>query len=183
METPWLQPFRAAAERESGRPIILSLATVDEAGDPQVRSVVCRRVDDGGVFWIASDARSTKHRQLATHPRAAAVAWFAETREQFRFSGSVQILGSSSDSSERVDLWRTLSPETRATFFWPDPGEPRTAAGDAFPRTSDAAEPPPSFQLLMLRPNTVDHLALTSHPHRRRRWTWDGDWAVRELNP
>ncbi|HEY2585890.1 MAG TPA: pyridoxamine 5'-phosphate oxidase family protein [Tepidisphaeraceae bacterium] len=183
MEIPWLEALRAA-EREAGRPMILSLATVDDAGDPQVRSVVCRRVDDRGMLWIASDARSVKHRQLAMHPRAAAVAWFPATREQFRFSfsGSVQILGGSSESSDRVELWRSLAPETRATFFWPDPGGLRTAGDDAFAKTSDVADPPPSFELLVLHPTAVDHLVLTAHPHRRRRWTSEGQWALRELN-
>lgn len=183
MEVPWLEPFRAAEAHDVGRPLIVSLATVDEAGDPQVRSVVCRRVDDNGVLWIASDARSAKHRQLAMHPRAAAVAWFAATREQFRFTGPVEILGPTSNSPARADLWRALSPETRGTFLWPDPGEPRTASDDAFARSNGTVDPPDSFEILMLRPTAVDRLALTAHPHQRRLWTLARDWIVQELNP
>lgn len=183
MEIPWLEPFRAAEAHDVGRPLIVALATVDEAGDPQVRSVVCRRVDDDGALWIASDARSAKHWQLTRHPRAAAVAWFATTREQFRFTGLIEVLGPSSNSPARADLWRALSPETRGTFLWPDPGEPRTAPDDAFARASDAVGPPNSFEILLLRPTAVDRLVLTSHPHHRWLWTLAREWNVQELNP
>jgi pyridoxamine 5'-phosphate oxidase len=183
MEIPWLEPFRSAAAREAGRPIILALATVDEAGDPQVRSVVCRRVDDQGTLWIASDARSAKHHEIASHRRVAAVAWFPAPREQFRFSGLVQILDHSSDSPDRANLWQSLSPETRATFLWPAPGAPRTASDDAFARASDDAAPAPSFEIGVLRPDVTEHLVLSTHPHRRRRWTFEHQWRVQEINP
>lgn len=184
MEVPWLEAFRSAAVREAaGRPIVLALATVDEAGDPQVRSVVCRRVDDQGAIWITSDARSAKHRQIANHGRAAAVAWFPAPREQFRFSGPVQMLDASSGSPGRTILWQSLSPETRATFLWPAPGAPRTAPDDAFARTNDDAAPPASFEGLILRPDLAEHLVLSTHPHRRLRWTFNRQWNVQEINP
>jgi pyridoxamine 5'-phosphate oxidase len=144
--------------------------------------MVCRRLGDDGALWIASDSRSAKNGELSRHPNAAALAWFPATREQFRFTGNVQIIGQSTTSPERGDLWRALSPETRATFLWPDPGESR-ASDDAFARSNDAAEPPASFEVLVLRPASVDHLDLKTHPHLRRRWNCDGRWIVREINP
>ena len=177
-----MKSLRAAASSEAGRPMILALATVDEAGEPQVRSVVCRHIDDDGELWITSDSRSAKHRELIRHPRAATVAWFPAAREQFRFNGPVEILDSFSTRPERADIWQALSPETRATFLWPDPGRPRVEAS-AFVRSSDQVVPPASFEVLVLRPVTVEQLVLTKHPHQRRRWELNGAWSVRELNP
>jgi pyridoxamine 5'-phosphate oxidase len=182
MQIPWLQLVRAAAASEPGRPTIIALATVDAAGDPQVRSVVCRRIDDEGQLWITSDARSAKHDQLARDPRAAAVAWFPATREQFRFNGTIEIIGSRSNEPARAELWRELPPATRATFYWPAPGQPR-APLDQFVETADAAESPASFEILVLQPDRVEHLLLAAHPHRRQRRDRDGGWRRDELNP
>jgi PPOX class probable FMN-dependent enzyme len=182
MEIPWLQPFRAAAASEPGRPTIIALATVDAAGDPQVRSVVCRRIDDDGRLWITSDARSAKHDELVHRPRAAAVAWFPATREQFRFNGGVRIIDSNANDPAAEKIWRDLPPATRAMFYWPPPGQPRAPA-DAFVESADATEPPASFEVLVLQPDRVEHLSLAVHPHQRRRWDWDADWWMEELNP
>lgn len=182
MVIPWLELFRAAASSESGRPIIIALATVDAAGDPQVRSVVCRHMDDEGRIWITSDTRSPKHRQILAHPRAAAVAWFSSIREQFRFNGTVEILDSSSTGTARVEFWRGLPSATRATFFWPPPGEIRNP-GATFAASSDAPDPPPSFGVLVLSPSRVEHLMLKYDPHQARRWERNTHWATQEVNP
>jgi pyridoxamine 5'-phosphate oxidase len=182
MQIPWLQSFRAAVASEPGRPAIIALATVDAAGDPQVRSVVCRRIDDEGRLWITSDARSAKHDQLARHPRAAAVAWFPTTREQFRLNGAVEIMDNRSIDPARADLWRDLPPATRATFYWPAPGQAR-APLDRFVETADAIEPPASFEILVLLPTRVEYLLLSSQPHQRRRWDRKANWITEELNP
>lgn len=180
-EIPWLKPWRAAISAEAGRPAVLALATVDAAGDPQVRSVVCRRIDEFGRIWITSDSRSAKHQEIQRHPRVAAVAWLPSSRVQFRFRASIETLDPA--DRQRIELWQTLSPETRATFFWLTPGEPRTAADDAFVRSSDAARPPESFEVLVLRPRMVELLDLNLHPHRRLRWSELEGWTAIELNP
>lgn len=182
MQIPWLELFRLAAACEEKGSIIIALATVNPVGDPQVRSVVCRRIDDDGRIWITSDTRSPKHRQLVAHPRAAAVAWLSRTREQFRFNATVEILDSSSTGSARAEFWRSLPSATRETFFWPPPGEIRDPGG-TFPTSNDAADPPPSFGLLVLSPIRVEHLVLRFDPHQARRWDRSTNWATQELNP
>lgn len=183
MIAPWVESIRAARSRANDGPLILSLATVDSDGGPQVRSVVCRRLEDDGTISITSDARSAKNAQLVRDPRAAAVAWFPVTREQFRFEGPAEVLGATSNDPGRTRIWRDLSPQTRATFFWPASGEPKHADPGAFIRASEAPEPPASFEVLLLRPRTVEHLLLTTHPHQRTRWTLDVDWSQELLNP
>jgi pyridoxamine 5'-phosphate oxidase len=180
---PWLQPFRAAISAEAGRPTVLALATVDEAGDAQVRSMICRRTDEFGRIWMTADSRSAKHQQILRHPRAAAVAWFPSSRQQFRFSGSIEILDGSSGDSQWLDLWRSLSSETRATFFWPVPGQPRAAVDRSLPRSSEAAQPPACFAVLVMIPIVVECLSMTFHPHQRVRWEHERGWRAEQLNP
>ena len=180
MTIPWLPILRQAIAAQGSGPLIVSLATVDSAGEPQVRSVVVRRVTDDGELRITSDARGGKHEQIVRHPTAAVCAWFAATREQFRFSATVRIVAP--DSPDRAAIWKELSSATRATFFWPVPGTPK-AQSEAFIESSDAPLPPASFELLQLRPISVEHLLLTEHPHCRTRWTLRETWAVEAMNP
>ena len=43
---------------------------------------------------------------------------------------------------------------------------------------------PPNFELIVVRPRRVEHLQLSVHPHRRRRWMLAGNWsAAAEVNP
>ena len=144
--------------------------------------MICRCLDEDGRLWLTTDSRSAKHAELSLRSNAAAAAWFPATREQFRFEGRVEMLGESSVGLERAKVWRTLTAETRATFQWPRPGEPRASDGE-FVKSNEALDPPASFGVLLLRPEKVEHLNLKTHPHQRRCWRRDGQWSVRELNP
>ena len=76
----WLETFWAALDDEFGpRPHVATLATVDRAGDPRARSVVCRTVDESGLYFV-SDARSGKNGQLRLNVVAEAVFWLSARR-------------------------------------------------------------------------------------------------------
>ena len=161
--------------------MVVTLATVDGDGSPRARSVICRRLDDLGRFWIVSDARSDKNRQLRQTSSVELVYWSAATREQVRLRGEAEIL-SSGDANE--EMWRQQSDATRALFLWPEPGAPRDPDPAAFPNAIPASEPPPaSFEVIVVPPQVVEHLDLNPHPHRRRRWRREAAWAAEELNP
>jgi hypothetical protein len=70
-------------------------------------------------------------------------------------------------------------------FFWPSPGAKRVEKPEAFPQSVGAETAPPAcFELMMLRPRRVEHLQLSVHPHRRRRWMLAGNWSAgSEVNP
>jgi pyridoxamine 5'-phosphate oxidase len=90
---------------------------------------------------------------------------------------------------ERSRHWRALTPAGRALWGWPPPGEPcdpaRTApAPEAFPAALDEQAPlPEHFLLLRIALAQVELLELGGHPHRRRRWRAEADWAEAWLNP
>jgi pyridoxamine 5'-phosphate oxidase len=178
MTPPWLKPFRAAINTVNV-PIILSLATVDRDGDPRVRSVVCRRVDDDGGMWITSDARSAKNKELAAHPRVAASCWLMDAGLQFQFEGDGKV---DRDLDHRAAVWASLKGKTRAPFFGPDPGAERAPA-DQFVGASDEEDPPESFSLIILHPSQVELLDVRPTPHVRRRWVYRSQWQMLELNP
>ncbi len=181
----WIGELRATLRSEfEGRPWVAVMATVDRDGLPHGRSVVCRRLEDDGTLWVATDARSAKNGHVRHTSYAELVFWFAARREQFRLSGPVQVLTITDDDPRRLALWRELSDATRAMFFWPPPGRPLEEEPGSFPEVVAAdVEPPEDFELLVIDPERVEHLDLKPHPHRRRRWHAEGRWEEEVLNP
>jgi PPOX class probable FMN-dependent enzyme len=181
----WIPELRLALADEYGdRPAVAVLATVDRDGVPHGRAVACRRVEDDGSLWFATDARSAKNCHVRHTARAEVVLWLPRRREQFRVSGVVDVLTAADEDPRRLALWRSMSDASRAMFSWPPPGRPRDPDPLAFPQAVPAdAEPPEEFELLVLDPERVEHLDLNPHPHRRRRWHAEGEWEEEELNP
>lgn len=182
----WVEELRSALADEFGdEPQVCTLATVDKNGAPRARSVICRKVSPEGSLCIVSDARSEKNEQLKAVPQAEVVFWLPVRREQFRLLGSVRIASGNLNDPARLEAWQGLSDEARALFFWPAPGSRRTETPSAFAEKVEAStSPPPQFELIVLRPRRVEHLQLSAHPHRRRRWMLAGKWsAAAEVNP
>lgn len=81
----WL---KAACESEPNDGNAMALATVDEAGMPDVRMVLLKDVDkDGFVFF--TNLESAKGRELAAHPSAALLFHWKSLRRQVRIRGTV----------------------------------------------------------------------------------------------
>jgi pyridoxamine 5'-phosphate oxidase len=77
-----------AVVREPNDANAMALATVDEAGAPDVRMVLLKAADEQG-FVFYSNAESAKGRQLATHPDAALLFHWKSLRRQVRVRGPV----------------------------------------------------------------------------------------------
>ena len=66
----------------------MSLATASSAGEPAVRTVLLKGLDEHGfVFYTHYD--SAKGRDLAVNPRAALLFYWAELERQVRITGAV----------------------------------------------------------------------------------------------
>jgi PPOX class probable FMN-dependent enzyme len=183
----WIGELQSAISREFGdKPAVATLATIDKAGAPRARTVICRRVTDDGSIVITSDSRTEKVEQLKASPQAEIVIYLPNLREQYRVLGAARIIGSApSDAPLRQELWRGLSDSTRATFHWPSPGARKIDPDDSFAIAVNADQPiPQNFDVIVIRPKRVEHLQLWAQPHRRRRWMLAGKWsAASELNP
>jgi pyridoxamine 5'-phosphate oxidase len=83
--------FAEAQENEPNDPHAIALATVDEAGTPDVRMVLLNARDHRG-FCFFTNFESDKGRQLAAHPHAAAVLHWKSIRRQIRMRGPVEVV-------------------------------------------------------------------------------------------
>jgi len=81
--------WQAEAEpQEPNDPNAIALATVDEAGRPNVRMVLLKDVEDD-AFVFYTNYESAKGRELAATPQAAFVMHWKSLRRQVRVRGAV----------------------------------------------------------------------------------------------
>ncbi|TFF27629.1 pyridoxamine 5'-phosphate oxidase [Jiella endophytica] len=85
----WLQE---AGESEPNDPNALALATVDEAGLPDVRMVLLKGFDERG-FAFYTNFDSAKGQQLLATRKAAMCFHWKSRRRQVRLRGPVEIVG------------------------------------------------------------------------------------------
>lgn len=81
----WLEAARGCGLRE---PTAMSLATVDEAGCPDVRIVLLKQFDERGFVFYTNMA-SAKARQLESNPQAALCFHWDPLARQVRVRGKV----------------------------------------------------------------------------------------------
>lgn len=82
----WLDDAIAAKHPE---PTAMTVATVDAAGDPAARVVLCKGIDDRGLVFF-TNYESAKGKELAAHPRAAASFFWVLLERQVRVTGAVE---------------------------------------------------------------------------------------------
>lgn len=188
----WRPSLDLALHRNRNRPELrfVQLATVRSDGRPAIRTVVFRGfLDDARKLIFTTDGRSAKHAQIEAHPHGEICWYFPETREQFRLAGFLTLVDEASVDVDllqtRDDIWAEMSDETRLSFTWPTPGEPRNLS-IRFPTTApDPSYPADAFCLMILTAIEVDHLELQGSPQHRWKYEADalGRWSGREVNP
>jgi len=85
--THWFDEARARAVQPN--PDAMVLASVGADGKPSARVVLCRHVNLAGYVVFYTNYESRKGRELAHHPRAAAVIHWDSLHRQIRLEGSV----------------------------------------------------------------------------------------------
>lgn len=83
--------YAKAQEKELNDPHAMALATVDEAGLPDVRMVLLNARDQRGYCFF-TNFESDKARQLLAHPKAAFVMHWKSLRQQIRVRGAVEVV-------------------------------------------------------------------------------------------
>ncbi len=81
--------FEDAKAKEPNDPNGMALATVDDAGLPDVRMVLLKDFGPGG-FTFFTNLESAKGRELAAHPKAALLFHWKSLRRQVRIRGAVE---------------------------------------------------------------------------------------------
>jgi pyridoxamine 5'-phosphate oxidase len=203
----------AWSRRDQPNPNAMTLATVDAAGRPSARIVLCKDiVADAGYVPFYSNYHSRKGRELADNPRAAIVLHWDHQHRQIRMEGSVLTApGSDSDAyfasrpwqrrigawasaqSEPVDSYAALQRAVEATaqrFGTAVPGPERNTAepGVTIPR-------PPHWGGYRLWIDAVElWVEGESRIHDRARWQREllavgemhsrfGPWTATRLQP
>ena len=104
--------FREASASEINDPEAMTLATVDDAGLPDARTLLCKGVDARGLVFYGN-VESAKGRELAAHPKAAALFHWKSLRRQARFRGPVNPL-----PDAEVDVYFTSRPRQSRIGAW-----------------------------------------------------------------
>ncbi|WEO96819.1 pyridoxal 5'-phosphate synthase [Streptomyces sp. FXJ1.172] len=154
--TDWFADAVAAGQPE---PHTMSLATVDEAGEPDVRIVMLHGADaDGWTF--ATHRTSRKGRALTAHPSAALAFYWPVLGRQVRVRGPVTAAPagqSQADLHARSTGALAAALTGRQSEDLSSVEELRRASEAAWERArANPAEPSPTWTLYRLRPETVE---------------------------
>jgi len=114
-------------------PTAMMLATVSADGQPSIRAVLLKHLDEEGPCWY-TDSRSLKGQQLAANPKASILFYWPELERQVRLDGRVV----------------TLAPELADEYFTTRPIGSRYAAA-----ASHQSQPIASREELERRLETV----------------------------
>lgn len=117
----WFAEARARAVQPN--PDSMVVATVDAAGKPSARVVLCKRVDHDGYVVFFTNYDSRKGRELTARTRAAAVIHWDTLHRQVRLEGPV-VRSPASESDEyfasrgltnRIGAWASRQSEPLAS--------------------------------------------------------------------
>lgn len=183
----WVAQAEAAGH---SLPNAFALATADGSGRPSVRLVLMRGIEPDGLRFYTSRG-SSKGRDLAVNPWAAAVFWWEQTNRQVRVSGPVAAL----DQDEAAAYWATRPRGHQLAAWASEQGAPIAdraaleAKVEAVVERLRPGEPvplPPFWGGYRLEPEVVEFWESRSdrlHDRIEYRRSPAGSWERRRLQP
>jgi len=152
------------------------------------RTLVFRGFAENSILAI-TDNRTDKYKQWLKNPQSQICWYFTKTREQYRITSSVVLVGQNSNESKdvnssiRVNVWAYLSEKAKGQFLWPSP---KQTIGESPSQISvNENNIPETFTVLIFNPNAVDYLNLTTEPQSREIHSFcenTGKWAYKNVN-
>lgn len=151
--------FEQAVEIESTEANAMMLATVDDAGQPHLRTLLLKGMDDRG-FVFFTNYHSAKGQQLQSHPQAAMTFWWHDLERQVRIEGAVERI--SDDESDAYYQSRPLGSRLGA---WASPQSQVIASRDVLEKNLEqlqqryadqAPERPPHWGGFRLKPQLIE---------------------------
>ncbi|KAH7514827.1 hypothetical protein FEM48_Zijuj11G0131800 [Ziziphus jujuba var. spinosa] len=160
---PWKQLVLEAMESNAHlkNASLFQLATVGLNGRPSNRTVLFRGFQDGSDrIEIDADSRSHKIEELKHCPFAEICWYFADSLEQFRIKGTIEIIDESSPDpvnlQQREKSWFARSPRTKMLFLDSGHSYLEPPPKDAFPELCGG--PVAAYCILVLHPEQVDYM-------------------------
>ncbi|GAX80111.1 hypothetical protein CEUSTIGMA_g7549.t1 [Chlamydomonas eustigma] len=169
----------------------VQLATIQVDGKPANRTVVFRGfLGVGDDLTFVTDRRSKKVEEVAHNPNAEACWYFPISREQYRISGQLTVVGADHQDQQlreaRQLAWSNMSNSGRSQFTWPQPREVRVQDPSAFTKPAPGPQETPldDFCLVVMRVELVDYVQLFENV-RESLWidSESGAWMQQDLNP
>lgn len=155
------------------------------------RTLVFRGFDENSNNLLAiTDIRTDKYTQWQQNPQSQICWYFTKTREQYRISTSVYLVGPKTQHSEdmskevRLKVWKSLSEKAQAQFAWPAPKTSLSNKNEHLERDNNNI--PETFVVVMFMPVSVDYLNLTTAPQTRELHSISKDtskWIYDSVNP
>ena len=176
-----------ALEAQVPEPTAMTLATVDEEGNPSARIMLLKALDERG-FVFYTNYESRKGHELAARPRAALTFFWKELQRQVRIEGRVEKV-SAAESDEyfairplgsRIGAWASTQSAVIASRPWL---EARVKAAEA--QYGDNPPRPPHWGGYRVLPDWLEFWqGRQSRLHDRIAFTRESSgWVVSRLSP
>ncbi|WP_022964051.1 pyridoxamine 5'-phosphate oxidase [Halopseudomonas pelagia] len=180
--------FEQAVEIETTEANAMMLATVDGAGQPHLRTLLLKGVDDRG-FVFFTNYESAKGQQLQANPQAAITFWWHDLERQVRIEGAVERI-----SDEESDAYYHSRPLGSRLGAWASPQSEVIASRDVLENNLEqlqqqyadqAPERPPHWGGFRLKPELIEFWqGRPSRLHDRLNYRLiDGSWRRERLAP
>jgi len=151
------------------------LATVNEEGAPQARTIVMREADRGTrILRGNTDQRAPKARQLAADSRVQLLFYDVDVKVQIRVTARAEIL---TDGNQRNGAWAASAPGSKVCYLAQGaPGSPHDRPTSGLPDFADQGQRVTNdklevglenFAIILFHVEALDWLYLDSKGHRR----------------
>ncbi|MGB1189987.1 MAG: pyridoxamine 5'-phosphate oxidase family protein [Pseudomonadales bacterium] len=182
----------AFTAQDSNAPVCF-LATTDPHGQPQVRTLVLREINDTDLTLFIN-ASSPKWEQLQSNPQCQVLLWYATLNLQYRITGIAEALPASAITNN----WHKRPHRAKVLDYFYDTVAPQSAtmasrdalleSFEAINRTRAPGEMRPSVAALAIRVQLarIERLDLTEDglPHIRQQFDLsDTGWSETTLVP
>jgi pyridoxamine 5'-phosphate oxidase len=163
-ETPWplvQEWFKEALScEELKEPNAMSLATVDEKGQPAVRLVLVKEIQKEGVVFF-TNYESQKGQHIAQNPKVAGTVWWPELERQIRIEGQAEKIAPEESSAyfksrpKGSQIGAKVSPQSRpipnAAFL-----EEKLAEAEKAAENKETLERPSNWGGYLIRAHRIE---------------------------